>query len=62
LRARQGEKGARFVEDVGEGRQAAPLADDVEEVAVFAARAIGPFAGGALARGGGDQPNGQRST
>src|SRR5208283_2452634 len=62
LRARQGEKGPGFVEDVGEGREAAPLANDVEEVAVFGAREVGPFAGRAPTRGGGRQSNGHGPT
>ncbi|MBB2739449.1 UNVERIFIED_ORG: hypothetical protein J2R93_000470 [Bradyrhizobium japonicum] len=47
---RQAEKQARLVEDVLEVDQAATLANDIEQIAMFPGGGIGPFAGGSLRR------------
>ena len=49
LRSWHGEKAPGFVGDVVEVDKAAALADDVEEIAMFAGGGVGPFAGRALA-------------
>src|SRR3984893_2726424 len=46
-RARQGEKGTRFVHNLTEAMEIAVAGDEIEEIAMLAGGGIGPFAGGA---------------
>jgi len=55
------EKAPCFIGDVGEVNQAAALADDVEEIAMFPAGGICPFTDSALARFCPLQPDEHRS-
>jgi hypothetical protein len=49
LRSWQAEKAPCLIGDVGEIDEAGAFADDVEQIAMFAGRRVGPFAGGTLA-------------
>ncbi len=49
VRPWQAEKAPCLIGDVGEIGEAAAFANDVEQIAVFAGRRVGPFASGALA-------------
>ena len=50
VRSRKAEKAPRLIGNIGEFGEAAAFADDVEQIAMFAGRGVGPFARGALAR------------
>ena len=43
VRSRQAEKASRFIGDIAKVDETAALADDVEEIAVFAGRSVGPW-------------------
>ncbi len=49
LRPWKAEKGPCLIGDVEEIGEAAAFADDVEQIAMFAGRRVGPFASGTLA-------------
>lgn len=57
VRSRQAEKAPCFIGEVGEIGEAAAFADDVEQIAMFAGRSVGPFASGTLARFRPSQPH-----
>jgi hypothetical protein len=52
FRARQTEEASCLVEDVAKVDETAALADNVEEIAVFASRGVGPMPCGATSAGG----------
>jgi hypothetical protein len=49
VRSWQAEKAPCFIGDVGEFGEVTAFADNVEQIAMFAGRRVGPFASGALA-------------
>lgn len=53
---------ARLSEKVGEAEDPRPLADDVEEVAMFAGGTVGELAGSSRPRCGAGQPHEERPT
>ena len=50
LWSRQAEKRARFVENIAQAIEASIARDEIEQIAMFARRRVGPFAGGTSAR------------
>ena len=57
LRTWQAEKAQCFIGDFGEFGEAAAFADDIEQIAMFAGRRVGPFACRTLARLRSSQPD-----
>ena len=58
---RQAQKTTRLSEDITELNEPTAFTDDVEQIAVFTAGRVGPFARGALPRTRSAQPNKHRS-